>query len=286
MHRTDFRALWIAPLALFACTSVEKPGPGNEVQIVGADYAFTAPAAVPAGRTVFRFANRGKAFHELNISRLKPGVSIEQFLDTVRAGQSVQSVSDGRVGVLFAPPGGESSGGLTVQLAPGERYVLICVFRDSPKAKLHYDLGMYSVISIKNAQAVAPLPQHATDTITAVDYAFKYPRTLKAGRHTFAMRNEGKQTHEAVFGLLKKGVSFEHVLEVQRKGGDVDSLFDGQIGLLQARSGQVPLGEMTIDMPPEREYVIGCFFSDTPTSPPHVALGMYGSMRTSAAAPN
>lgn len=269
-----------ALILVAGCTRSEIPGRYNEVEIVGTDYAFTAPASLPAGRTTFRFANKGKVRHELNISRLKKGVSIERFLAAVRADQTVQPLIEGPVGVLFAQPGERSQGALSVDLGKGETYAIICIFRDSAGAKRHYDLGMNKIVRVEDAQAIAPLPQIPTDTIIATDYAFQYPRQIAPGRHTFLLRNEGKQRHELDFALLKKGVTLKHLQEVEKSGGNVDSLFEGSFGLLHGRPGQEILGNLVIDMLPDREYVIACFFKDDPKSPEHYMLGMFGSIRT------
>ncbi len=96
------------------------------------------------------------------------------------------------------------------------------------------------------------------------------------------MRNGGKMRHELDIVLLKKGVTFDRMREVEKSGGDVDALFDGEFGLLHARGGQTPIGHLTIDMLPNREYVIACFFQDDEKSPEHYALGMFGTIHTSS----
>src|SRR5690348_1591272 len=50
---------------------------GRAVDIVGLDYAFQVPTTALAGRTIFHFVNKGKVAHELNISLLKAGASVE-----------------------------------------------------------------------------------------------------------------------------------------------------------------------------------------------------------------
>ena len=278
----------IAALLAAGCKPADKPVASTdkrvspaEVEVVATDYAFQAPSSLPAGRTTFKFVNHGKVRHELNISRLKPGVSIDALLQKVRADESVRDLTEGPVGVLFAPSGGRSEAGLTVELSPGETYAVICIFRDSANAKRHYDLGMYSVIRVEQGQNVASAPQAAIDTIVATDYAFQYPRTLAPGKHTFVMRNDGKMRHQLDIVLLKKGVTFEKLREVEKARGDVSALFDGEFGLLHSRGLENPLGQLTIDMPPGREYVIACFFQDDEKSPEHYELGMFGSITTS-----
>ena len=239
------------------------------------------PDSLPAGVTTFRFVSTGKVRHELNISRIKPGVSMDSLLATVRAGRTVTDLIEGPVGVLFAEPGDSSSAGLTVDLKTGERYAVVCIFADSAGAKQHFDLGMYKMLTVTGGSS-AP-PQVATDTIIATDYAFQYPRELPPGPRTFVMQNHGKQRHQLVIELLKKGVTLDSVMSVAKKGGDIYALMEGAFGLLHSRGGHDPLGGLTVNLLPEREYAIACLFRDTPQSPEHVDLGMFGLIRTTAA---
>ena len=275
--RSGFLVL-AAAVVVAACARTTIPGRYNEVEIIGTDYAFTAPEKLPAGFTTFRFRNNGKVRHELNISRLRKGVSIDTFLAAVRSDKTVKDLIDGPVGVLFADPGGMSDAGLTVQLSPGEHYAVICIFADSSGAERHYNLGMYKTISVGGAQGVAPMPQLATDTIRASDYAFQYPRTLKPARHTFVMQNIGKQRHEFDIALLKKGVTLARLQEVEKTGASVDSLFEGSFGLLHGRPDKQSVGALSVPLLPGRDYVIACFFKDDEKSPEHYALGMFGSI--------
>ena len=279
------RAVAFAALFVAACGRGDSPantasGP-KVVEVTGSDYAFTVPEAAEAGTTTFRFVNNGKVRHELNISRLKAGVSMDSLLGAVRADRSVTDLIDGPVGVLFAEPGGRSRAGLTVDMKPGERYAVICIFSDSAGAKQHFDLGMYKMITV--AGGSAPVQPLVADTIVATDYAFRYPRTISPGLHTFVMRNEGKQRHQLSIELLKKGVTLDSLMKVGAAGGDVDALLEGGYGLVHARAGTQNLGGLTIDMLPERDYVIACFFRDGPDAPEHVDLGMLGIIRTAAA---
>ena len=80
-------------------------------------------------------------------------------------------------------------------------------------------------------------------------------------------------------GLLKKGVTIQHVLEVAKADGNIDELFDEGLGVLHTPGGTTPLGLLQVNLLPGREYMISCEFSDTDKSPPHYALGMFGSIK-------
>ena len=261
--------------------SAEPTVTASEIEIVGNDYAFTAPAELPAGRTTFRFNNKGKVRHELNISLLRQGVPVERLIETVRADKTVKDLVDGPVGVLFGEPGKQSDGAITTELVAGREYAVICIFRDSAGAPRHFDMGMYSVIRVGIEPAKAELSPQRIDTIVGTDYAFQYPRTVAPGRHTFVFRNAGKMTHQFSVSLLVEGATMEKLLALEKAGINVDSLFDKDFGLLQARGGQTPLGQLAIDMRPGRVYVIACFLQDDAKSPPHHTIGMYGSIRVS-----
>ena len=266
----------MAPLVFIAGS---KPEPAV-VEIVGNDYAFRAPATVNAGQTVFRFRNDGKQRHEFNIFLLKRGATIDQVITARKEGKPQSPMLDGAVGVLFAESGSRSQSGLTTNLLPGRDYGVICIFRDSAGKPRHYEMGMYSVIHVTGKPpAVAPA---TVDSVIAVDYAYsRYPREISPGRHVLAFQNNGKQRHEIGVVLLRKGVTLDSVVAVDKRDGDVEPLFEknGGQGILHSHGGQAALGGLIIDFLPGREYLIDCSFQDDDKSPPHYKLGMYGSIK-------
>ncbi len=273
------RSLLLLPVAaLFGGAAPSS----NVVQIVGTDYAFTAPATVPAGRTTLVFKNAGKHSHEFNIFLLKKGSTIDDFLKLRRADKPQMGVViEAPVGVIFADPGTTGAAKLVTDLLPGREYGIICIFRDSTGTPAHYDLGMYKVLKTTSAVAVKPVAQKI-DTVIGVDYAFaKFPREISPGAHTISFRNNGKQRHEFNIGLLKAGVTLDSVQAVDKRGGDVNELFDvtGPGAVLWAVAGTSPLGNLQIDFLPGREYLIECAFKDNDKSPEHYKLGMFGSIK-------
>lgn len=277
-------AMWVGLTIAMTAASPQPPSsepPARDVEVTGVDYAFTVPATLPAGRTTFHFRNAGQHGHELNIFLLKRGVTIDEFIRTRRAGGKTNPLTDGAVGVLFADKTKPASGTLSTDLLPGRDYGVICIFTDTAGAPPHYELGMYKSIHI------APGPEAASaavgaDSVIAVDYAFKYPHELSSGRHSLAFRNDGKQRHELLLQLLKKGVTLDSVLATDKAKGDVDALIEDGIGVLHARGGESSLGQLNVQFLPGREYMIVCTFMDDDKSPPHYTLGMYGSIRISA----
>ncbi|HEY8164368.1 MAG TPA: hypothetical protein VIF83_02340 [Gemmatimonadaceae bacterium] len=265
-----------AAAILHSIRPAEKPT-AREVEIVGLDYAFIMPRQLPAGRTTFRLRNAGRVPHEFNIVMLKPGVTIDQFIQAGKENKPRQPMIEGAVGVLFARPGKTSSSGLTTDLVAGRDYAVQCIFRDSAKAPQHIAMGMYGIIRVtRGAPAPAATP---ADSIIGLDYAYKYPKELSPGRHSLAFRNDGKQRHEIFTALLKQGVTLDSVVAVSKRKGDVFALLEEGLGVLHSRGGELSLGRLDIDFLPGREYLIECGFRDDENSPRHYDLGMYGSIK-------
>lgn len=261
------------------------PAP-REVEIVGLDYAFTAPSELPAGRTTFRFVNKGRVRHELNIVLLAPGVTVPQFIAATNAdstsSSTLSAMVEATVGVLFAEPGKRASAALSTELLPGRTYSVRCVLRDSTTKPRHQMLGMYAGIHVANGTSAASPTVHA-DTIVANDYAFRYPQTLTPGIHDIAFVNEGKQRHEMVVGLLKRRTEPQAVFDAVRAGRFRRSLLEDSFGVLHTRGGTSPQGVLRIQLLPGRDYLLVCTFADSNTAPPHFMLGMFGNIHVSGA---
>jgi hypothetical protein len=79
--------------------------------------------------------------------------------------------------------------------------------------------------------------------------------------------------------LLKTGVTLAKLAKVDEAGGDIDPLIENHIAVLHGQGGTTPLGLLTIDLLPGREYMLECGFQDANGAPPHYKLGMTGSIR-------
>jgi hypothetical protein len=71
----------------------------------------------------------------------------------------------------------------------------------------------------------------------------------------------------------------QKVLDVIKADGDVDALIDEGLGVLHSPGGTNAAGLLEVNLLPGREYMIVCEFADSAKAPPHVALGMFGSIR-------
>ncbi|MFL5487931.1 MAG: hypothetical protein ACJ8AJ_05535 [Gemmatimonadaceae bacterium] len=119
--------------------------PAVRIDVVANDYAFLPlPARVAAGPTIFTFVNQGRVNHEMSIGRLRPGATIDDVLKVSREGGRLREVVTRSVGILVAGPGKSPDGRLLVDLIPGETYLVLCNFKDTPVAPTHMTLGMYA----------------------------------------------------------------------------------------------------------------------------------------------
>ena len=129
-------------VAAMACQAPPPPQGPQDITVAGSDYAFQLPDSLQAGSTVLHFRNVGKVDHEMGMALLKPGVTLAQVLERIKAGSAPDSLLDGIVGILIAKPGVTTLGGLSVELLPGRTYAMFCNFQDGPDKPPHSSLGM------------------------------------------------------------------------------------------------------------------------------------------------
>ena len=121
----------------------------HHIDIVATDYAYVAPASVPAGITAFRLVNHGTHPHEVQLFRFKSGVSARTARAYLVAGNVPDSAADESGGVLIAFPGITAHEELLVTLVRGERYALMCQFRDARGKPQHTALGMVALLEVR-----------------------------------------------------------------------------------------------------------------------------------------
>jgi len=127
--------------------SCARPTENREMNVVATDYAFTVADTVAPGRATVTFTNRGAVRHELSLARLKPGVTLRDVMQAQQQGKKPEDFLIGS-GILIARPGETDPIGLNVDMKPGERYAMVCFFRDSASAPPHVALGMMKEVIV------------------------------------------------------------------------------------------------------------------------------------------
>jgi hypothetical protein len=119
--------------------------------------------------------------------------------------------------------------------------------------------------------------------IVGMDYAFKVPSELPAGRTVFRFRNAGKQRHEFNITLLKPGVTPQQFMAAANASKPVADMVEASVGVLFAKPGQRSEPGLSTNLLAGRTYVIRCIFRDTATAPRHQEMGMYSTFRVTNA---
>jgi hypothetical protein len=127
----------------------EQASSMRHVTIVATDYAYQVPAVVPSGMTAFRFVNRGTHPHEVQLFRFLPSVSAKAARAYLVAGNVPDSAADPSGSVLIAYPGVTAHEEVLIPLVRGERYALMCEFRDAPAKPKHTTLGMVALLEVR-----------------------------------------------------------------------------------------------------------------------------------------
>ena len=123
--------------------------------IIAVDYAFSKyPRAVSPGIHAISFRNAGKHRHEINISLLKKGKTLDSLIAIDKVDGDVERLfeTNGGMGVLHSDAGSAPYGNLLIDFLPGREYVVDCGFQDDDKSPPHYKLGMYGSIKVRAAK--------------------------------------------------------------------------------------------------------------------------------------
>jgi plastocyanin len=260
-----------AAAILVGCKSGRAPA---TINVTAKDYAFEAPASVPAGLVTVHLTNQGKDLHHAQLVKLEDGKTIDDVAKALRNPGPPPSWIKFVGGPNAVPPGGQANA--TQVLKPG-RYAYLC-FVFGADGVIHAAKGMMRPFEVTGAApAKAELPP-ADVTITLSDYAFEPSRPLTAGRHTIRVNNVGPQPHELALLRLAPGKTVEDFAiwaEGGMKGPPPAEPIGGVVFLDKGGSGT-----FNADLTPG-EYGLICFVPDAKDGKPHLAHGMMQTITVS-----
>jgi hypothetical protein len=133
----------------------------------------------------------------------------------------------------------------------------------------------WAVLSIllSSTGAVPPAgPQEVR--IVGLDYAFQLPEHIRAGETIFTFENRGAVRHEMSLALVRADFGIDSVLASVVAGSPRRNWLDGQAALIVSRPTESPGPGIWLNLEAGRSYLVLCTLRDTPTSSPHVMLGM------------
>ena len=240
----------------------------NLVTVTARDFAFEAPATLPAGLTTVRLVNQGTEMHHAQLVRLDEGHTAAELMDVASHAETEGIPAWVHfVGGPNAPAPGAASEA-TVNLEPGT-YALICLI-PSGDGVPHLMKGMVKPLTVVPAQAAPATLADAEVRMTLRDYAFEIAPEIAAGRRTIRVENAAAQPHEVVLMKLLPGKTPQDLLAwLQSQAGPPPAVPMGGTAFLS--SGQV--NQITVDFE-AGEYALLCFVPDAGDGQPHVAHGM------------
>jgi hypothetical protein len=249
----------------------------NEVTITATDYAFDAPAEIPAGLTNLRLVDNGKELHHATLIKLEEGKTYADLM----AGMSAMKPGTPPPGWMI-PAGGPnaigpgSSTALTMVLQPGN-YAIVCFIPDA-KGVPHVAHGMSKALTVTpNVNANMTEPE-ADITVTMSDYKFEFSKPLTAGKHTLKLVTAPGQPHEFTFFQLSPGKTAADIPKYVETGmqGPPPAMPLG--GVAGVAPGQASF--YTVDLKPG-DYAIVCFLEDAKDHKPHFVHGMIQQVKVS-----
>ncbi|HEU4589231.1 MAG TPA: hypothetical protein VFS11_11305 [Gemmatimonadales bacterium] len=254
-----------------AAPAAAPAGPeGQTVVVTATDYAFDAPATIPAGLTTFRLVNRGKELHHMVLLKIPEGKTLEDVAKESKGEMPPSWVHfDG--GPNAVDPGSETS--VTQIVEPGH-YALVCVI-PSPDGKPHMMKGMARTLDVTGPAAAAAATPPADVTLKLADYSFITSKPLTAGSHVIRVENAGPQPHEIVLLKLAPGKSAQDFVNwAMKPSGPPPASAIG--GISPMDNGRTSL--MHVNLTPG-EYAFVCFIPDAKDGKPHLAHGMIQQIR-------
>lgn len=250
--------------ATSAAADSATTGP-HVVQVVGEDFKFEAPDAIPAGLTEFKFLNKGPALHHMSVLKLADGKTV----DDLRAALANPGPPPAWVKEMGGPnapvPGGEANA--TMNLEPGN-YALVCfVDIDGPP---HFTKGMIRALKVEPAKTPGAKTVKADTKLDLYDYNFKLSSPITAGTRTIEVHNTGPQVHEIELVQLAPGVTPADFMKWMGKmeGPPPGKALGGIAGMAPGLSEY-----FTADFAPGN-YLFLCFVPDAKDGKPHFAHGM------------
>ncbi len=243
------------------------------VNVTAKDFAFDAPARVPAGLVTMQLANNGSELHHAQVIRLEEGKTLADL------GQAMKSHGPPPAWVKFVggpnaiPPGKNANA--TAVLEPG-RYAYLC-FVWGPDKVMHVNKGMVREFEVVDSASNGARELPAADiTINLVDYDFQQSQPLTPGRKTILVTNDGPQPHEVALVKLepgKKVEEFAYWVENGLKGPPPAQPVGGIVMLDKGAKGT-----FTADLT-AGNYGLICFFPDAKDGKPHLAHGMMKTIK-------
>lgn len=259
-------ALFVGAIALAGCGGPPQATIPS-VTMVATDYAFEAPQSVPIGLVSITLDNQGKEDHQVNIARMRDGVTREQITQALEGPpEQLLPLLSFVGGVNTIAPGKQQT--VVVNLPAGD-YMGFC-FIASPDGKAHVEKGMTASFTANQPSGTLPAEPTANGQVTLKDFSIEIPESLSPGATTWKVSNTGSQPHELALMKLAEGKTMsDFEAYMQDPSGEQPFTSAGGMGALDP--GLSGWNNLTLE---PGDYVAFCFVPDPSTGKAHVELGM------------
>ena len=262
-------------LALNGCQPVTNNGTGMgaaaamvmpELMIHAHGYTYDLPKQVAAGVVRISLMSDGKEPHHAQLARLNDDVTQEQFLAALQEGEGAMFPL---VSFAGGPAPIDAGGNQTVlmELTAGN-YVVLC-FVPAADGLPHVAKGMIGFFEVVAGENKTAVPT-ADAGVELLDFSFKLPEAVKAGKQIWSVTNKGQQLHEIILMKLSTGKTIDVVMAwVMQPAGPPPFMNVG--GFQGINPGAT--GWMELDLA-AGEYIAICHIPDPATGKAHEQLGM------------
>ena len=267
-HRPGTRAASTATSASSESTLPSLAG-SRVVTVTATDYAFRAPARLPAGLTTFYLLNQGHELHMLSLTKLENGKSIAELVAMLEKNRPQPAWAVDLGGPNAISPGDTSNS--TTMLLPG-RYALICRV-PAADGVMHVLKGMVAPLEVTEAPGSSTPEPPADVMMKLADYHIDVSGHMTPGRHIVWVKNEGPHEHDVEVLKLAPGRSMDDALRWFNNGSPTPGtpaarLLGGMVGLPPGGHGffSIALGP--------GKYVLLCRLGNEKDGKPHYQRGM------------
>jgi LPXTG-motif cell wall-anchored protein len=251
-----------------------------EITIQGHDFAFCGPDQVDAGKLAITLTNDGHEPHQANLGRLADGKTLDDFMAALKQGEGpALAMLEFVGGPNTIDPGARQR--VVVSVTAGN-YLLLC-FVPSPDGVPHIAKGMLKPLTVVAGTGQdAPAAPTAAGEASLKDFLVTLPATIKAGKQTWNVVNQGPEPHELTLIKLADGKTLDDIKAYMQKPAGPPPFSDaGGMGALMAGKN----GWFDIDLTPGN-YIALCFIpSPANNGKAHFAMGMITPFTVAASGP-
>lgn len=250
-------------IGLAACGGAGSDG--TDLTIGATEYAFDVPAEVQAGYVNVRLENNGQEPHHAQLVRMNDGVTADQFIAELAAGnEAAMGMISFEGGAGITPPGATSPVA-TSNLVAGNYAVMS--FVPDAEGVPGFAKGMFAPFTV-TGEGGGSAPE-ADAQVTLADFSITLPENLTTGQ-VWQITNNGPQPHEMAIIRLAEGTTFNDVA-AWMAAPDGPPPYEDVGGLQGIMPGATAYLDASFD---PGTYVALCFIPDPATGQDHATLGM------------